>query len=123
MSPVDEARVDSWLWSVRIYKTRTAATDACSAGHVRVNGKSAKPATQIRSGDTVTVRSHGLERVLEVVTVVNKRVGAPLAAEYAIDRTPPLERSDEGPAPFARERSAGRPTKKDRRRLDRLRRG
>jgi ribosome-associated heat shock protein Hsp15 len=90
-----------------------------------VNGKSAKPATQIRSGDTVTVRSRGTERVLEVATVVNKRVGAPLAAEYAIDRTPPpAERDEAVPAePFARDRSAGRPTKKDRRRLDRLRRG
>lgn len=115
---MDEARVDSWLWSVRIYKTRTLATEACSAGHVRVNGKPAKPASSVRVGDKVTVRTHGVERVLEVATVVNKRVGAPLAAEYMIDHTPPAPREE---APFVRDRSAGRPTKKDRRRMDRFR--
>jgi ribosome-associated heat shock protein Hsp15 len=120
---VEEARVDSWLWSVRIYKTRTAATEACGAGHVRVNGKHAKPATHIKVGDTVTARTHGLERILQVAGLVGKRVGAPQAAECFVDMTPqPEQQQREAPAPFTRERHAGRPTKRDRRRLDHLRR-
>lgn len=117
---MEEARVDRWLWSVRVYKTRTAATEACAGGHVRVNGAPAKAATRVRVGDRVRARAHGVERVLEVAAVIDKRVGAPSAAGCLVDLTPPSERTSE-PAPFARERSTGRPTKQDRRRLDRLR--
>jgi ribosome-associated heat shock protein Hsp15 len=89
---VDTTRVDRWVWAIRLYKTRSDATDACRGGHVKVNGKSAKPAAPVR-------------------------VGAAVAATCFIDHTPP-------PAPVdrtkvaERERGAGRPTKRDRRRLD-----
>lgn len=119
---MEEVRVDRWLWSVRIYKTRSAATDACKAGHVRIGGKPAKPASVVRVGDEVRARAHGVDRVLEVVHLIDKRVGASIAAECLVDRTPPSSPTEhEGPA-FARPRGAGRPTKRDRRQLDQLRR-
>jgi ribosome-associated heat shock protein Hsp15 len=113
------ARVDQWLWAVRVFKTRTEATEACRGGHVRVNGSPAKAAAPVSAGDRVTVRAHGSERLLEVVQPIEKRVGAPVAAECLVDHTPPQAMAE--PAPFVRDRAAGRPTKKDRRQLDRLR--
>lgn len=116
---MESARVDRWLWSVRLYKTRTEATSACRGGHVRINGATARPSAPVRAGDRVETRGPGRDRIVEVVRVVDKRVGAPVAAECLIDRSPPR---DPRPAPpFARERGAGRPTKKERRQLDRLR--
>ena len=118
----DSARVDQWLWAVRIYKTRTAATDACRGGHVRVNDRPAKPATPVRVGDRVSTRLHGRERVLELRQVIEKRVGAPVAAECVVDHSPPdPDREFVAPA-FLRDASTGRPTKKDRREIDRMRR-
>src|SRR5918912_952703 len=76
-----EARVDKWLWSVRVFKTRSLATDACRGGRVKVNGRAAKPATVVRVGDQVVAVAHGVRRELEVARVIDKRVGAPLAAE------------------------------------------
>jgi ribosome-associated heat shock protein Hsp15 len=121
MGAVDETRVDKWLWAVRLFKTRGLATDACRGGHVRVNGSPAKPAAPVRVGDRVEARVHGRARVLEVVRVIDKRVGAPVAAECLVDHSPPEPSRAEQPAVFARDRGAGRPTKRDRRRLDRLR--
>jgi ribosome-associated heat shock protein Hsp15 len=120
---VEVTRVDRWLWAVRLYKTRSAATEACRAGHVRVNRVSAKPAASVHVGDRVTVHHEGRERVLEVVLVVDKRVSAPLAAQCLVDHSPPVPPRDSIGAPFARDPASGRPTKRDRRQLDRLRRG
>lgn len=123
MSGVDgraETRVDRWLWSVRVFKSRSEATDACRGGHVRVNGRPAKPAATVRVGDRVAVRAHGRERVLEVVRVIDRRVGAPIAAECVIDHSPPPDPRERDPF-FVRDASTGRPTKQDRRLLDRLR--
>ncbi len=115
------ARVDQWLWAVRIYKTRSMATDACRSGRVRVNGRVAKPATVVRAGDRVEARVERRDRDLEVVQDISKRVGAPVAAECLIDRSPPPPPADELWPVFQRDPGAGRPTKRDRRRLDRLR--
>jgi ribosome-associated heat shock protein Hsp15 len=117
-SPV---RVDVWLWSVRIYKTRSLATAACRAGHVRVNGERAKPAQPLRVGDEVRVRTDR-ERILTVSGLLRKRAGAPVAAAAMIDSSPPPPPREEIAAPVLRSRGAGRPTKRDRRDLDRLRR-
>jgi ribosome-associated heat shock protein Hsp15 len=119
--PVEATRVDRWLWAVRLYKTRGAATDACKGGHVRVNGAPAKPAATVRAGDRVEAIAHGRQRVLEVVRVIDKRVGAPVAAECLVDHSPPPPPKDATQPVFARDRGAGRPTKRDRRRLDRFR--
>jgi ribosome-associated heat shock protein Hsp15 len=116
-------RIDRWLWAVRLLKTRAESTNACRAGHVRVNGKAAKPATPVRAGDRVQAVVHGRERVLEVVRVVDKRVGATLARECLIDHSPPLPPREETAAASFREPGTGRPTKRDRRQLDRFRSG
>ena len=86
---MDSTRVDKWLWAVRAYKTRSAASTACQAGHVDVNGSGAKPATSVRVGDRVTVRVAGRVRDLEVAQVIDKRVGAALAADCLVDHSPP----------------------------------
>ena len=117
---MDSARIDRWLWAVRLYKTRTAATDACRGGHVRLNGAPAKPSSTVRVGDRITARIDR-ERIVEVVQVIEARVGASAAAECLIDHSPPVpDRTQVAPV-FARDPAAGRPTKRERRQLDRFR--
>jgi ribosome-associated heat shock protein Hsp15 len=115
-------RVDSWTWAVRVFKTRSAATAACRAGHVRVNGERAKAAQPVHIGDEVRVRVAGTDRILVVARLVVKRVGAVVAAECFTDLTPPPPPPASVPAAAAvRDRGAGRPTKRERRDLDKLR--
>jgi ribosome-associated heat shock protein Hsp15 len=114
-------RVDVWLWAVRLYKTRSAATAACRGGHVRVNRSAAKASTPVRVGDRVEAFVER-ERILEVVAIKDKRGGAAIAAACLIDRSPPVAVVKREPRVFVRERGAGRPTKRDRRQIDRLRR-
>lgn len=114
-------RVDAWLWAVRVYKTRSAATSACRAGHVRVGGERAKAAQLVRVGDEVRVRIAGFDRFLVVRQTITKRVGAPAAALAVDDRTPPPPSREEMPFVPIRDRGAGRPTKRDRREIERLR--
>lgn len=114
------ARVDAWLWAVRLYKTRSSATDACRGGHVRVNGTPAKAATTLRVGDRVEATVGRRLRDLEVVELLEKRVGAPVAARAYVDHSPPPPPKEEETPVFLRERGAGRPTKRDRRELDRI---
>jgi ribosome-associated heat shock protein Hsp15 len=97
------------------------ATTACRGGHVRVNGVSAKPSTPVRVGDRVEATVHREARVLEVVRLIDKRVGAPVAAECLVDHTPPAPREEGEPAVFVRDPGAGRPTKRQRRQMDRFR--
>lgn len=115
------ARVDSWLWAVRIFKSRSQATAACRAGHVRVDDDRAKPATPVRVGDRVVVRGGERERVLEVTRILLKRVGAPVAATAMVDHSPPPPPRELVPAVPQRDRGAGRPTKRERREIERLR--
>ena len=115
-----QVRVDSWLWAVRLYKTRTLATTACRAGHVRVNGERVKAAQTVRVGDEVKVRDTGRERSLVVRKLIVKRTSAPMAAESYLDTSPPQPSPENGVAPL-RERGAGRPTKRERRDIERLR--
>jgi ribosome-associated heat shock protein Hsp15 len=118
---MDSARVDSWVWAVRLAKTRSAATAACKAGHVQVNGERAKAAQPVHIGDEVRLRTTDAERTVKVATLVVKRVGAPVAATCYIDLTPPAPPKEERATTFVRDRGAGRPTKRERRELDRLR--
>ncbi|MBM7504565.1 RNA-binding S4 domain-containing protein [Agromyces aurantiacus] len=121
MAELESARVDAWLWAVRVCKTRSAATAACRAGHVRVNGERAKAAQPVRLGDEVRVRLHGFDRILIVRRPIVKRVSAELAAAAAEDRTPPPPPREAVAVVAVRDRGAGRPTKRERRDLDRLR--
>ena len=119
---MESTRVDKWLWAVRVYPTRTAATDGCHAGHVRVNNASAKASTSVKVGDRVVVTGRGHERVLEVIKVIEKRVGATVAAECFLDHSPPAPPAELEAPRLRRDRGSGRPTKKDRRQIDRWRR-
>ena len=109
-------RIDSWLWAIRVYKTRSAATTACRAGHIRIGGERVKAAQTVSPGDEVRVRIAGFDRILIVRQTLVKRVGAPLAALAYEERTPPRE-------PLAiiaqRDRGAARPPKRERRDIDR----
>jgi ribosome-associated heat shock protein Hsp15 len=113
-------RVDSWIWSVRLTRTRSAASGACRAGHVRVNGIRVKPAHAVRAGDEVRLLYEGREYVVVVQRVITKRVGAPVAAECYIDNSPPPPPREEAAVVAARDRGAGRPTKRERRSIDKL---
>lgn len=114
-------RVDSWIWSVRLAKTRSQAATAARGGHVKVNGESVKAAHPLRTGDEVRVRQAGRERIVVVTRLIKKRVGAPVATQCYIDNSPPPPPREEVPVIAHRERGAGRPTKRERRELDRLR--
>ncbi len=116
---IDTVRVDVWLWAVRLYRSRSAATAACRGGHVRVNRAPAKASTQVRVGDKIEA-SMDRQRVLEVVAVIDKRVGATVAATCLVDHSPPAP--PRPPPVFRRQKGAGRPTKRERREIDRLRR-
>lgn len=113
-------RIDAWLWAIRAYKTRSAATAACRAGHVRLNGSPSKASATLVTGDTVTVRMPGYERILEVRRLIAKRVGAEAASHCFTDHTPPRPIAPALGLP-QRDRGTGRPTKKDRREMERLR--
>ncbi len=121
MDSASSARVDSWIWAVRLAKTRSAATAACRAGHVQVNGERAKAAQPVRIGDEIRLRNTETERTVTVARLVVKRVGATVAAECLVDLTPPPLPREEVAMTVQRERGAGRPTKRERRDLERLR--
>lgn len=110
--------MDAWLWAVRIFRTRSAATAACRGGHVRINRLPAKAASPINVGDRVEAFAERL-RVLEVTAIIEKRVGAPEAAKCFVDHSPPPPKR-QPPAP-RRPQGMGRPTKRERRQIDRIR--
>jgi ribosome-associated heat shock protein Hsp15 len=117
---MESTRVDRWLYSVRVYKTRTLAGAACEGGHVEVNEKAAKPSTLLRVGDRIVVQEQQHTRIFEVVRLIDKRVGAPVASQCLVDLSPVREAEPWNPV-FVRDAGTGRPTKRDRRDLDRLR--
>lgn len=114
------ARVDSWIWAVRLTKTRSQAATACRAGHVRVNGERVKPAQPLKTGDEVRLFHAGRERIVVVSRLIAKRVGAPVAAECFVDNSPPPPPREAALALGVRDRGTGRPTKRDRREMERL---
>lgn len=123
----DGVRVDRWIWSVRLFPSRTRATDACSSGQVLIDDEPVRPARRVRVGDVVRIRRRDHDTVVKVVQLIEKRVGAPIAVECYEDLSPPRpERDPDDPFGFLpesghRARGAGRPTKRERREIDRLR--
>jgi ribosome-associated heat shock protein Hsp15 len=117
----DETRIDRWLCAVRLAKTRPIATQLCEGGHVLVNGSPAKPSTKVRAGDRVEAFVADRERIVEVVRPIDSRVGAPVAATCYVDHSPPVVVRQTGPE-ILRVRGEGRPGKRLRRELERLRR-
>lgn len=116
-------RVDKWLWSVRVYKTRSAATEGAKSGKILVNGEVAKPSTKLKVDDTVEAFLKERTIVYVVVELLEKRVGAGVAASAFVDNSPPPVASNhESAVPHGRrERGQGRPTKRDRRDIQKLR--
>ncbi len=119
---MEGVRIDRWLWAIRLFKTRAESTNACRAGHVRLNGRAAKPASPVDVGDRVEAHVHGRDRVVEVTRTINNRVGAAIAVECYVDHSPPAPPREERFG-AARDPGAGRPTKRERRQLDRWRGG
>jgi len=115
-------RVDAWVWAVRLLKTRSQAAQACRAGHVKVNGESVKPAQHLAVGDRVRVWAHHRERIVEVQELLAKRVGSSIAQAAYIDHSPPPPPKEIIASMPRRDPGAGRPTKKERREMEKFRR-
>ena len=118
-----EVRLDVWVSSVRLFRTRSAASTACRGGHVSVNGHKAKASTLVQVGDRVVALTLGGERIVVVRRLIVKRVGAAVAVTCFEDLTPAPPPKEEIALVAVRDRGTGRPTKRDRRELDRLRQG
>jgi len=121
-----KVRIDKWLWSVRIFKSRTISTDACKSGKVKIGELNVKPSYLVTVGEIIFVRKEGFNLQFEVVDLIDKRVGAPLAQVCYKNLTPEDELNKykswyigKG-APERREKGAGRPTKRERRDLDKF---
>lgn len=119
-----EVRIDKYLWSIRVYKTRSDATDACKGGKVKLNGTDVKPSHAVRPGDTINVRKGAVTYSYRVLDLIDKRQGAQSVPQYAENLTP-QEELDKLKAPvetffLKRDRGSGRPTKKERRQMDAL---
>ena len=121
---MDNVRIDKYLWAIRVFKTRSEAAEACRTGKVLVNGAQAKSSREIKAGDSIEVRKGAVHFSYTVIEPIDKRQGAKLVDQYAENTTPQSE-LDKLVAPvetffLKRERGSGRPTKKERRDIDRL---
>ncbi|MGF6844778.1 ribosome-associated heat shock protein Hsp15 [Chitinophaga sp. W3I9] len=123
MSNTEKVRVDKYLWSIRVFKTRSQAADACDGGKVKMNGSSVKAAKPVNPGDKFEIRSEARKWVIEVVSVISNRVPYSEAIKHYIDTTPDEDKL--APAFVAsvfqtgkRQSKIGRPTKKDRRSIE-----
>ena len=125
MSDEKQIRIDKFLWAVRIYKTRSIAADECGKGRVIINDVSVKPSRTVKSGEIITVRKPPVHYKYKIINVIENRVGAKLVSQFIDDITPEEEKlkltlaSQSGN--FYRDKGAGRPTKKERRVIDRFR--
>lgn len=121
---MEEVRIDKYLWSIRVYKTRSEATDACKGGKIRLNGGDVKPSKTVKVGDVLVARKGPVTYTYRILQLIDKRQGAKLVPNYAENLTP-QEELDKLRAPvetffLKRDRGTGRPTKKDRRQMDSL---
>lgn len=121
---MESIRIDKWLWAVRVYKTRGLASEACKTGKIKVNDQEVKPSRDIKPGDIVTIHMGVMTKSLRVVALLKNRVGAKLVAEYAEDLTPEEEydkaRTVQTMNHERWDRGVGRPTKRNRRMIDKL---
>lgn len=120
----DEVRIDKYLWAVRLYKTRTLASDACRAGKVKMKGVAVKASHVCQVGETYDVSIDQLHKVVQVKALLGNRVGAKLVDQYLMDLTPAAEyeriQAVRQYGYEQRDRGAGRPTKRDRREIERF---
>lgn len=123
---MEKVRIDKWLWAVRIFKSRTLATDACKSGKVKINDQPVKASYLVQREEIVGVRKEGFDLIFKVVELLQKRVGAPIAVTCYENLTPEEELHKykdwyvgKGSSE-RRARGAGRPTKRERRDIDRF---
>ena len=121
---MEEVRIDKYLWAIRVFKTRTEATDACKGGKIRVNGADIKPSKAVKPGDVIVARKGAVAYTYKVLELIDKRQGAKLVPRYAENQTLEEElaklRAPVETFFLKRDRGTGRPTKKDRRQMDSL---
>jgi len=121
---LESVRIDRWLWAVRICKTRSAATDLCKRQRVSINGQKVKPSREVRFGQLVSVKREGISQQYRVLKCIEKRVGAKVAVDCMKDETSQEEilkmKTIKGVWTPSRDKGAGRPTKKERRAIDKL---
>ena len=125
MAEKNTTRIDKWLWVVRIYKTRSIATEACAGGKVKIDGNTVKASRMVRKGDIIQVRKRVIKYEYKVLKIAEKRMGAKLVPDFLEDITPEeeldkLESAHKQPIQ-TREKGQGRPTKKERRVMDKVR--
>lgn len=127
---MSKVRIDKWLWSVRVFKSRTIATDACKGGKVKIGAVSVKASFLVGEGDVVQVKKEGFSFQYRVISPIEKRVGAPIAITCYEDITPAEERDkylnwfqNASPTTEKREKGTGRPTKRNRREIDNFKDG
>ena len=127
MGQVSKIRIDKWLWAVRIFKTRAISTDACNSGKVKIDGKSIKPSRAIKLNEIITVQKGIIKFVYNVTGLIVKRVSAKIASVNVNDLTSEKEKNkmkaDSAQPVATRNKGIGRPTKKDRRDIDKLKWG
>jgi ribosome-associated heat shock protein Hsp15 len=123
MPELQKNRIDKWLWAIRMYKTRTLASDSCVAGKIKIDGDSVKASYLLKVGQTVHINKQGEKIIVKSIKLIEKRVGAPLALLCYEDLTPPEEKEKfktSGAFYEIRDRGIGRPTKRDRRDIDKF---
>ena len=125
MAEKNTTRIDKWLWAVRIYKTRSIATESCAGGKVKIDGNKIKASRMVRKGDIIQVRKRVIKYEYKVLKIAEKRMGAKLVPDFLEDITPEeeldkLESAHKQPLQ-TREKGQGRPTKKERRVMDKVR--
>ncbi len=125
MAENEKLRVDKYLWAIRIFKTRSLATEACKAGRVKLNGQNIKPSAMVKEGDTYHVQKGIEKKVVKVTGLLDKRVDAKTAINFYEDLTPVEEtygyKATYHAPILKRDKGTGRPTKKDRREIEDLR--
>ena len=121
---METVRIDKYLWSVRLFKTRSLAAEACEKHRVLINGMNIKPSRGVKAGDVLTIKKPPVEYTYDVIKLIDKRQSAALVKDYIVDTTPAeeLEKIEiSRMTAFAqRDRGAGRPTKKERRTIEKL---
>lgn len=121
---MEQVRIDKYLWAIRVFKTRSDATEACKSGRVTIASAAVKPSREVKVSEVITVRKGAVRYSYKVISPLDRRVGAALVADYALDVTPESEKI-KVTAPvetfsIVRDPGSGRPTKRDRRRMDAL---
>lgn len=121
---MESMRIDKWLWCIRVFKSRTLASEACDGGKIKIEGVSAKPSRQIKPGEIITVQQGYIKKSFKVIELLDKRVSAALVKNFAEDITPQEEldklKTERLVSYQSKFKGVGRPTKKDRRLIDKF---